>query len=215
MDMMQIYDDLWQTKLEIPFGSVHTHAYYLRSTEGPVLLYNTSHADEIQSMAELGGIQYQLLSHRDEAGPSLVGIKAQFESTLCCHAKEEPSVTKACWVDVTFTEPMTECAGIEVRHTPGHTDGSMSFLYRSPYDRTYLFTGDTLFQTNGRWDTIVFESNGGSTEDLIESLVMYRSLRPDVVLWSASGGGDVSFVELNHAQWTDAIDDRVRHLRQV
>jgi hypothetical protein len=61
----------------------------------------------------------------------------------------------------------------------------------------------------------VFESNGGSTEDLIESLGVYRSLRPDVVLWSASGGGDVSFVELNHAQWTDAIDDRVRHLRQV
>jgi hypothetical protein len=54
MDMMQLYDDLWQTKLEIPFASVHTHAYYLRCTEGPVLLYHTSHADDIQSMAELG-----------------------------------------------------------------------------------------------------------------------------------------------------------------
>jgi hydroxyacylglutathione hydrolase len=213
--MKQLYDDLWQTPLDIPFGGVHTHAYYLRCPQGPVLLYNTSHLDELPQMADLGGIRYQLLSHRDEAGPSLVGIKAQFESTLCCHAKEEPSVTKVCSVDVTFTEPVTECAGIDVIHTPGHTDGSMSFLYRSPYGRTYLFTGDTLFQTNGRWSTIVFESNGGSTEDLIESLGVYRSLRPDVVLWSASGGGDVSFVELTREEWTDAIDDRVRHLRQV
>jgi glyoxylase-like metal-dependent hydrolase (beta-lactamase superfamily II) len=74
---------------------------------------------------------------------------------LCCHTKEAPSVAKACPVDIYFTESVTRLVGIEVIHTPGHSDGSVSFLYQSPSGRSYLFTGDTLFQSNGRWCTFV------------------------------------------------------------
>ena len=154
--MKQIYDDLWQTKLEIPFGSVHTHAYFLKRNESNVLIYNTSHDEDIQHIAELGGIKYQLLSHRDESGASLKSIKEKFNSKLCCHAKEEPSISPICPIDISFTENVTNLSGIKVIHTPGHTDGSISFINVSPLGRTYLFTGDTLFQRNGVWGTIVF-----------------------------------------------------------
>ncbi len=53
--MVQIYDHLWQTKLEIPFGGVHTHACFLTCSSGNVLIYNTSHEDDIQHVAEAGG----------------------------------------------------------------------------------------------------------------------------------------------------------------
>lgn len=52
--MKQPYYGLWQTKLEIPFSNVNTHAYFLRCDRGNVLFYNSSHADGIQQMAELG-----------------------------------------------------------------------------------------------------------------------------------------------------------------
>ena len=212
--MQQIYDDLWQTKLEIPFGNVHTHAYFLKCNESNVLIYNTSHDEDIQHIAELGGIKYQFLSHRDESGASLLSIKEKFGSKLCCHVKEEPSISKTCPVDISLAENVTNLSGIKVIHTPGHTDGSVSFLYDSLLGHTYLFTGDTLFQTNGVWETIVFPGAGGSTELLIDSLKIYREFSPDVVIWSASGGGEPPFVELNKEDWIGIIDNTIQQLRE-
>ncbi len=212
--MKQIYEDLWQTKLEIPFGNVHTHAYLLQGNVGNVLVYNTGHADEIQHIAELGGIKYQCLSHRDETGASLHSIKEQFGSELCCHLKEEPSIALSCPVDIIFSEQVTHFFDLEVMHTPGHTDGSISFLYRSPHSRTYLFTGDTLFQSNGNWGTFVICEAGGTTETLIGSLRSYRKLNPDVVIWSASGGDSSSFIELSKDEWIDVIDSTIQRLEK-
>lgn len=54
--MKQLYDDLWQTKLENPFSNVQSHAYFLQCIEGNVLIYNTGHTEEIKHMTELGSI---------------------------------------------------------------------------------------------------------------------------------------------------------------
>jgi hydroxyacylglutathione hydrolase len=210
--MKQIYEDLWQTKLETPFAGLQTYAYLLLGKDGNALLYNTSHADEIQHIAELGGIKYQCLSHRDETGPSLRRIRDQFGSKLCCHIKEEPSIAQSCRVDITFSEPNTRILDLEVIHTPGHTDGSVSFVYRSPFGHTYLFTGDTFFQSNGNWGTFVIPQAGGSKKSLIDSLELYRNLNPDVVISSGSNVGSDPFVELPAEEWKDAIDSTIREL---
>jgi len=211
--MKQLYPDLWQTKLEIPFGAVHAHAYFLRRPEGNVLIYSTGHAEEIAHIAEMGGIQYQYLSHRHEAGPSLKIIKRRFASTLCCDEKEGAAISKSCEVDLTFSENTRHFADIEIIATPGHTDGSTSFLYKSPSGQTFLFTGDTFLQSNGQWRTIVSSGDGGSSESLIESLQTYRELNPDVVLWSASRGPK-SFVETTESQWKEDIDKTIEKLRE-
>ncbi len=207
--MKQIFDDLWQTKLEIPFGSVHSHAFFLQREEGNALIYNTGHAGEIDRIAALGGIDYQYLSHRHEAGDSLRRIRDRFGSKLCCHAEEKPAVLPSCEVDVAFSGDVEQHLGLEVLHTPGHTNGSVSFLYRSPYGRTYLFTGDTLFRSKTGWETLVISSDGGSREALLESLETYRALSPDVVLWSASNSGDLSYVEPAGVEWKAIIDGAV------
>ena len=153
------------------------------------------------------------MGHRDEAGGSLQNINEQFGSKLCCHINEAASIAQSCPVDITFSENVSHFSGIEIIHTPGHTIGSISFLYRSPLGRTYLFTGDTLFQTNGAWETIVFTGAGGSTKALIDSLsVVYRDLSPDVVIWSASGGGESTFVEPTKDEWLDIIDSTIESL---
>ncbi len=211
--MKQIYQDLWQTKLEIPFGAVHAHAYFLQCPEGNVLIYNTGHTEEINHIAEMGGVKYQYLSHRHEAGASLEIIKQQFNSELCCHEKEKTEISQSCEVDITFSENIRHFSDIEIICTPGHTNGSISFLYNSPFGRTFLFTGDTLLQSNGQWHTLVISDAGGSSESLIESLQTYRELNPDVVLWSASRGPK-SFVETTEAKWKEDIDNAIEKLRE-
>ncbi len=211
--MIQLYKDLWQTKLQLAFNSVPTHAYFLRCSEGNVLFYNTSHDDEILHMSELAGIKYQYLSHRDEAGESLQRIKKQFDSELCCHIKEEHSIAKYCSVDISFTERTNHFSGIDVIPTPGHTEGSISFLYQSPHGLTYLFTGDTLFQSYGQWGTLVFPGAGGSTEALTSSLLIYKELTPNVVISSAFSG-NTGFMEVTKKKWREDIEHIIDELNK-
>ena len=211
--LKQLFKDLWQTQVEHPFRGLNTHAYFLKCNEGNVLFYNTSHSDDIQAIAELGGIKFQYLSHRDETGESLKKIKEQFGSALYCDIKEEPFIAPSCPVDITFSKRVSHFSGIEVIPTPGHTEGSLSFFYQSPPGLTYLFTGDTFFQSHGRWETIFFSQAGGSAEALMESLLTYRELSPDIVISSASSEGSPSFVKLSHEEWIEAVDSNIQNLK--
>lgn len=71
-----------------------------------------------------------------------------------------------------------ELAGLtfQVDHTPGHTGGSVVYRFGPDGDRPeILLTGDTLFAGSvGRTDL-----PGGSTEQLMESIVQHVLTRPD------------------------------------
>ena len=208
--MKQLQEDLWQSTIH-SMGTLNTHAYFLRRSEGNVLFYNTGNDGDLEQMAELGGIRFQLLSHRDESGPSLNRIKDLFGSKLCCSALEAPVVRKDATVDITFRVEDHHLGDIDIIHTPGHTEGSICFFYKSPYGKSYLFTGDTIFQSNAKWATLVFPKAGGSKASLAESLSRLRELKPDVVMCSAFVG-DVSYVEVNGDEWAQAVDDNVSRL---
>ena len=178
-----------------------------------MLFYNTGNDGDLEEIAELGGIQFQLLSHRDESGSSLNRIKNLFGSKLCCSALEAPIIGKDAPVDLTFQVSDRHLGDVDVIHTPGHTEGSICFFYRSPYGKSYLFTGDTIFQSNAKWATLAFPRAGGSKASLAESLLRLRDLRPDIVMCSAFVG-DVSYVEVSGDEWAQAVDDNVRRLRK-
>ena len=194
-------------------GTLNTHAYFLRRSAGNVLFYNTENEDDFEEMAGLGGVQFQLLSHRDESGPSLNRIKDRFGSRLCCSALEAPIVGRDAPVDLTFQVEDHHLGDIDIIHTPGHTEGSICFFYKSPYGKSYLFTGDTIFQLRAKWATLVFARAGGSKASLAESLIRLRDLNPDIVMSSAFVG-DVSVVEVTGDEWAQVIDDNVSRLRK-
>lgn len=194
-------------------GSLNTHAYFLRRPGGNVLFYNTGDEGDLDKIAGLGGIQFQLLSHRDEAGPSLNRIKELFGSKLCCSALEAPLVGKEAQVAIAFQAEDRHLGDIDIIHTPGHTAGSICFFYKSPYGKSYLFTGDTIFQSNAKWATLVFTQAGGSEASLAESLLRLRDLDPDIVMCSAFVG-DVSVVEVTGDEWAQVIDDNVSRLME-
>ena len=210
--MKQLQNDLWQSTVH-QSGILRTHAYFLERQEGNVLLYNTSNDQDVEKIDELGGIRYQLLSHRDEAGSSLDRIRSRFGSKLCCSVLEVPAVSRHSRVDVVFDEDDRSLENIEIINTPGHTDGSICFFYRSPNGKSYLFSGDTIFKWNGRWATLVLRDSGGSRKALVESLMRLRELEPDVVLWSGFVG-DISYAEVTRAEWNRAIDETAGRLRR-
>ena len=210
--MKQLQEDLWQSTIH-SMGSLNTHAYFLRRPEGNALFYNTGDEGDLEKIAGLGGIQFQLLSHRDEAGPSLNRIKELFGSKLCCSALEAPLVGKEAQVNVAFQAEDHHLGDIDIIHTPGHTAGSICFFYKSPYGKSYLFTGDTIFQSNAKWATLVFPRAGGSEASLAESLLRLRDLNPDIVMCSAFVG-DVSVVEVTGDEWAQVIDDNVSRLME-
>ena len=208
--MRRIEPDLWQSTLH-QSGFLNTHAYVLERPEDNVLFYNIGAERDLKTLDELGGIRYQLLSHRDESGPLLERIRSRFGSKLGCSSLEAPVVGRDASVDLIFEDGDSSLEDIDVIHTPGHTDGSVCFFYRSPTGKSYLFTGDTVFQWNGRWATLVLRNAGGSNEALAESLLRLRDLEPDVVLRSGFVG-DVSFAEVTRGEWRTAIEQMSRRL---
>ena len=115
--MRQLERDLWQSTLH-QSGILNTHAYFLERPEGNVLFYNTGHDQDLETIAKLGGIRYQLLSHRDESGPSLERIRSRFGSKLGCSSLEAPVVGMDAPAEVIFEEGDRSLEDIEIIHTP-------------------------------------------------------------------------------------------------
>ena len=210
--MQQLYADLWQTRVENPFSDVMTHAYIILHTEGNILVYNTSHPDDIHAMEALGGLRLHCLSHRHEAGDSLQIINEKYHPQLCIDRLEASYITQRN-VTVELTETTTLAKGFRAIPTPGHTSGGFSYVYSSPTGLTYLFTGDTFFQSHSRWSTFILTDQGGNAAHLAESLMTLRALQPGVVLCSAFVG-DTSVVELTDEQWIQAIDTNLQQLKE-
>ena len=208
--MKQLQEDLWQSTLHSS-GILNTHAYFLRRPEGNALFYNTGDDADLDEIEELGGLRFQLLSHRDEAAPSLRRISERFGSQLCCSALEAPTIRGAAPPDVLFGPGERRLDDIEIIHTPGHTEGSLSFFYKSPHGRAYLFTGDTIFLWDGKWATLVLSDAGGSDAALADSLLRLRDLDPDLVM-SSGFVGDVALAKVSGGEWPRVIDDKVSRL---
>ena len=209
--MKQLQPDLWQSTIHRA-GILNTHAYFLARPAGNILFYNTGHEADLREMAERGGVAYQLLTHRDEAGPSQAGIRDRFGCRLGCSAIEAPFVSAYGKPDLLFGASDDRIEDVGIIHTPGHTDGSICFFYGSPYGRSYLFSGDTIFQWDGEWSTLVLPGSGGSANDLARSLTKLKEISPDLVM-SSGFVGEVAYREVAPDEWPAVLEDRVAALR--
>ena len=210
--MKQIYPDLWITEPEhaLPeLPDLMMCAYLLVRPTGNVLFCRSEHDADHRRIRELGGITHQYLTHWHEAAPGLARIKDMFGSKLVCHRLAEEIVGKFAAVDVAFDTRHVHLGDIEVIPTPGHTPGSTCFRYRSSHGQTYLFAGDTLFPSRGRWEAVVFED--GSASDLKQSLALLRGVDADVVLCGVAVA-DVPFRAMSRAEWHAALEQAARSL---
>lgn len=213
--MRQIQSDLWETRTESPFPGLTTHAYLLTRPEGNVLFYNTSHTDEFDHMATLGGVAYQFLSHRDELGPSLNAIGTRFGTRLGGHTAEQADFARIRGPDIVFDDEEEVLEGITVVPLPGHSPGSVAFDVHAITGKRYLFTGDTLYRAQGGAWKAGFIPGHNTAEDgvlLTQSLERLRARKPDLVIGSAFGAEE-GFEKVNNASWHDLLDRALDELQ--
>ncbi|MBB6522499.1 MBL fold metallo-hydrolase [Pseudoteredinibacter isoporae] len=211
--MKQLQPDLWQST-RYSSGMLNSYAYLLLRPAGNVLFYNSGNESDLRQMDALGGAQLQLLTHRDEATPSLARIKDRFGLTLASSALEAPYLEKYTPVDLVLEPGTTQLQDIHVIETPGHTDGSLCFFYESPHGKSYLFTGDTIFLWDGDWSTFVMPKAGGSASALVGSLKELGRIQPDLVM-SSGFVGDVGLLDLTPAEWNQAIEHNIQKLERL
>lgn len=213
--MRQIRPDLWETEAERPLPGLITHAYLLTREGGNLLFYNTSHVQEIEAMAELGGVARQFLSHRDELGPSLETIRERFGAELGGHRAEAEDFARFRAPDIFFDRREVLPGDVEVIPAPGHTPGSTCFLVLTAGEdgagKRTLFTGDTLFlRDDGSWQAGYIEGMS-AREPLAESLRLLRGLAPDLVISSAAPSGR-GYEEMAPEDWPAKVDAALERL---
>ncbi|MDN4519484.1 MBL fold metallo-hydrolase [Mycolicibacterium austroafricanum] len=186
--MEHVLSDLWETRTDSPFPGLTTHAYLW--TPANILFYSPATDAQFDELAELGGVNDQYLSHRDEAGPILVRIAERFGSTLHAPAGDLADISGHAHVDVPLNGRYVDYNGVEIIPTPGHSPGSVCYLV-SGADGRYLFTGDTLFRNpDGHWWAGYIEGfhQPGDADTIAESLRTLAEVSPEFVISSAFQG---------------------------
>lgn len=92
-----------------------------------------------EKILDLGGVDYQLLSHKDDIADTDQYHEA-FHSTRYIHIDDQSLKTKHYEKNFKGEEAFDLTEELKVIPVPGHTKGSVCFLYQEKY----LFTGDHL-----------------------------------------------------------------------
>jgi glyoxylase-like metal-dependent hydrolase (beta-lactamase superfamily II) len=205
--MKQLRQDLWQTTPQTD-GAINC-AYLLKRPAGNVLVYNAFAAHDIERMAALGGVAHHVLCHRHEADQgNWKSVRDTFGAKLCSGRVEADALSGTPAFDIVFDGPHDSLGDIEVLDTPGHTQGGISCVYRSPFGGTYLFCADNLVPVKDYWLATIVAEHGGDVRVLADSLAKYRALAPDLVLASTAVGELI--VEL--PSWSDVIETNIANL---
>ncbi|KUI03961.1 MBL fold metallo-hydrolase [Mycobacterium sp. IS-3022] len=204
--MLQLREDLWQTRTDTPLPGLTTHAYLWRGPRGNVLFYSPATEADFDAIDALGGVGAQYLSHLDEAGPNLARIEKRFGRRLHAPEAEIDAIAKHGRVDVPIgTTRHVDDNSVEVLPTPGHSPGSTCYLVTGVGGEKYLFTGDTMFPTaDGTWGTFLVPGRGDAGQ-LRESVTLLGTVQPDIVISSAFGG-DAGFEVVDARRWSEIID---------
>jgi glyoxylase-like metal-dependent hydrolase (beta-lactamase superfamily II) len=204
--LVQVRDDLFQTRTDSPFPGLTTHAYLWRRPAGNVLFYSPAGDSDFDAIDSLGGVSAQYLSHLDEAGPNLVRIAERFGRRLHAPAAELGAISQHGRVDMPL-DAVRHVDGndVEVLPTPGHSPGSTCYLVVGVGGERYLFTGDTIFPTDeGTWSTFVVPGRGDAAA-MRDSIKLLSTVEPDLVISSAFGG-ETAIESVDADQWSEIVD---------
>lgn len=207
-ELRAVAPGVWATQEEPLFGGLSKAAgFLLERQEGNAFIYSSSlieqHFDQIQA---LGGVDYVLLNHRDEASRSVTILAEQFNATVMAHSAELEACRQRGVEDV---QALPE--GVQVKigtdlvavHTPGHTPGVVMYLWKQQNKTRYLFSGDTLSIMENMGQILQFHPYEGNLGDLLNTLNLIAELDSDVVV------PGLESPQLNAYAWTPEVRHEV------
>ncbi len=192
--------------------TMHIHAFLLRRRHGNLLVFSAGTvADDARAIEDLGGISRHYVNHWHEAAfGGGERVASTFGAPLFCHENERASVTETTKVAGTFSSRHMQGDDFEVIPIPGHTSGATAYLWDSGEHRC-LFTGDTLYLSEGEWVAAVLESSDRAA--YVESLELIKQLDFDMLVpWLATAGQAIHTVtdKADAGRRIDAVLERLR-----
>jgi glyoxylase-like metal-dependent hydrolase (beta-lactamase superfamily II) len=185
----------------LPFApSLEVRAFVLQRKHGSILVYSNDRLEDPE------GVSRWYLNHRHEA----MFVSGAVTAPLFVHERERRSVEAKAHVRATFSKRHTLDDDFEVIPTPGHTSGATAYLWARGEHR-FLFTGDTIFLSDGEWVAAVLESSVRAA--YLDSLELIRELDFDVLVPWAASAGELPYAVTSNAdarRRIDAIIERVR-----
>lgn len=145
---VHLTDDVWRVGDNSPdtFGG---NAFLIRRQDGNLLVDSPKWTARLaEAVADLGGIDHVLLTHRDDVGDA-EQFADHFDSAVWIHQRDLDAAPFAAEVP-TGTGPTQVVDGILAIPTPGHTAGHVMYLV----DDATLLTGDSLSwvpERDGLW----------------------------------------------------------------
>ena len=187
----------------LPFApSTHVRAFLLNRPEGNLLVYST---DGLRS-AVSDPVARQYLNHGHEAMFAADPVGAP----VFVHEADRAAVDSLA-VRGTFSRRHTLDHDFEAIPIPGHTPGATAYLWDDG-ERRHLFTGDSIYLSDGEWVAAVLESSDRAA--YLESLELIRDLEFDVLVPWAATAGDPFHADTDRTDTTRRIDAIIRRLRQ-
>ncbi len=212
--MEQLFPDLWQTPLELHFGTLKYHGYVLQHSEGRDMIYVAEEPSTLHAIKTSGNVDHLYLSHNHEISDGLAKASSTLGAPVVGHAEMQKYFPKGLKLDQCIeTDGRTKISvGLEAIYTSGHTDNNICYRYASPYGKIYLFVGDTLYPDNDEWRALVMERHGGNRQTLIKTLGILKNVQTDVIIPSVAVG-NYQIAELTESDWHAALDAAISSLQ--
>ena len=158
----------------LPFApDLHVRSFLLEREDGDLLVY--------AAPGETTGATRQYLNHWHEAM-----FKGDPGASLFVNEHDREQTERHTPVAHVFSKRHAIGGDFEVIPTPGHTPGATAFLWHAG-GRRYLFTGDTIYLSDGEWTPALLESSDRAA--YLASLELIRELDFDVLVpWAATAG---------------------------
>jgi glyoxylase-like metal-dependent hydrolase (beta-lactamase superfamily II)/ferredoxin len=122
-------------------SSYGASSYFIRRPGGNVLIDSPRAAKPLlERLAALGGVKTMLLTHRDDVADHEIFAR-EFGAERVLHTRDVGNRTRDVERRIEGDEPVRLDDDLVVIPVPGHTRGSVGFLYRD----IYLFSGDHLW----------------------------------------------------------------------
>jgi len=187
---------------------VLVRSFVLERLEGTTIVYNspgvTAAADAIR---DLGGADRLLINHAHEA---MYGAP-ELDVPIYVHEHDRAEAARSLPVAGVFDRWRMIGRDLEAIPTPGHTPGTVSYLWDDG-DRRFLFTGDFIWIEHGEWSAVVLDDR--LRDAYLESLALVQALEFDVLVpWGTTDDGPPYGSVGSRAEIRDrvgAIIERVR-----
>ncbi|UII19108.1 MBL fold metallo-hydrolase [Fulvivirga ligni] len=184
--------------------NVIVRSYLLERPDGNVIIYNSSGISQTSQELDQKGVSGGLfLNHHHEG---MFG-KPDIDISIWIHENDRPKVN----MPITNTYGKEEKIGgdLTIVPTPGHTQGTTSFLWDNGEYR-FLFPGDSIWVQNGQWKAVLLSD--GDRSAYLDSLETMKKLDFDfIVPWGVEEGSPAGYA-ISKDQKIEIFDEIIKRL---